>query len=219
MFDVLGTLVDQAGSLRRRIMNVTDQDASDADRVAAAWLDYVAMREHQITAGDAPFVASHVLDDEALALLVADGVLPAEAHQPLASGPQHLEPWADSVDGVALLADSFTIAGLSNASHQVLAELIESSGMRLQLVLSAEDASTYKPDPAVYQLALTASPVGAPPPYLVAAHAWDLRAAANAGMRTAYVPRPGGDAPLDDDEFDIYADDPADPHARLLACT
>jgi 2-haloacid dehalogenase len=37
---------------------------------------------------------------------------------------------------------------------------------------------------------------------MVAAHAWDLRGARAAGMRTAYVHRPGGDPPTDSDDFD-----------------
>jgi len=88
--------------------------------------------------------------------------------------------------------------------------------------LSAEDAQTYKPAPALYEAAVAAA-ADAPPgggdtprPVMVAAHAWDLRAAARAGMRTAYVPRPGGDAPRDDDGFDLHARDLADLHARLL---
>ena len=37
---------------------------------------------------------------------------------------------------------------------------------------------------------------------MVAAHAWDLRAAQVVGMRTAYIDRPVADPPLDDDVFD-----------------
>jgi 2-haloacid dehalogenase len=54
-------------------------------------------------------------------------------------------------------------------------------------------------------------------PVMVAAHAWDLRAAADVGLRTAYVPRPGGDPPRDDDAFDLVAADLADLHAQLVA--
>lgn len=37
---------------------------------------------------------------------------------------------------------------------------------------------------------------------MVAAHAWDLRGAQTAGMRTAHVHRPVGDPPTDSDDFD-----------------
>jgi 2-haloacid dehalogenase len=41
----------------------------------------------------------------------------------------------------------------------------------------------------------------------VAAHPRDLRAAANHGMRTAYISRPGEGTPSADDQFDLYAKD------------
>lgn len=65
-------------------------------------------------------------------------------------------------------------------------------------------------------LALSATPVDAAPPYIWSrAHSWDLRAAAKAGLRTTYVPRPGGDPPAADDTFELYADDLVQWHAML----
>ena len=42
---------------------------------------------------------------------------------------------------------------------------------------------------------------------MVAAHAWDLRAAASHGLRTAFVARPGADRPRHDDHFDLSVPD------------
>jgi 2-haloacid dehalogenase len=53
------------------------------------------------------------------------------------------------------------------------------------------------------------------PPIMVAAHAWDLRAAKAAGMRTAYVPRPNGDPPVPRERFDIHAVDLEDLAVQL----
>lgn len=215
VFDVLGTLVDQAGSMRRSVVAATGWNEADADHVVTMWLDDVAAQERMIIAGDTEFAPSQDLDAATLDRLVAKGALPADLSAPLANVSTKLEPWPDSVGGLARLAEDLTVGGLSNASHQVLSALIEASGMRWHLTLSAEDAHTYKPASAIYQLALAAAPAGSEPPYLVAAHAWDLRAAAHAGMRTAYVPRPGGDSPKSDDDFDIYATDLVDLHAQL----
>lgn len=215
VFDVLGTLVDQAGSLSRQITAATGSAPQAADRVVAAWFDHVAQREREIIAGRSAFVPSHELDAEALARVVEAGLLPAEAAATLATASQRLEPWPDTVEGVNRLTADVTVLGLSNASRRVLTGLSGHSGLRWHQVLSAEDAGTYKPDPAIYRVALEAAPHRAAPPYLVAAHAWDLRAAAKAGLRTAYVPRPAGDPPTDDDAFDLYAEDLADLHAKL----
>lgn len=215
IFDVLGTLVDQVGSLRRQTRAVTGWDEDTSGRVVDAWLAHVAEREHEIIAGDAAFVPSHVLDAEALESLAVKGVLPAAAVRPLSTASQLLEPWPDTVEALTRLSADVPVAGLSNASRRVLTGLRGSSGMRWHQGLSAEDANTYKPDPAIYRLALSVTPVGAPTPYMAAAHAWDLRAAAKAGLRTAYVPRPGGDPPAADDNFDLYADDLLQLHSKL----
>jgi 2-haloacid dehalogenase len=45
---------------------------------------------------------------------------------------------------------------------------------------------------------------------MVAAHPWDLRAAARHGLRTAYVARPGADAPEPGDRFDFTVRDLAE---------
>lgn len=215
VFDVLGTLVDQEGSLRRQVIAVTGWGETAADRVVASWLDHVAEQERAITNGDAAFAPSHILDAIALERLVADEVLPAEAIRPLISAAERLEPWPDTVEGLTQLATDVTVMGLSNASRRVLTGLSGSSGMRWHQVLSAEDALMYKPSTEIYQVALSAGPMDSGAPYMVAAHAWDLRAAAAAGMRTAYVPRPNGDPPTNSDAFDLYAEDLIDLHAQL----
>lgn len=128
-----------------------------------------------------------------------------------------LERQVSRVAGLDRLATVVTVLGLSNASRRVLTGLSAASGMRWHQVLSAEDAGTCKPDPAIYELAVDTVPAGANPPFMAAAHAWDLRAAAAAGMRTAYVSRPDGDPPAPDDAFDLHATGLDDLHAKLLA--
>ena len=114
------------------------------------------------------------------------------------------------MSGLARLAERYPLIGLSNASRTALLELNAHAGLRWHQALSAEEARTYKPDQAVYQLAVTVS--GRPPERLVmvAAHAWDLRGAQALGFRTAYVARPVGDPPAVSDRFDWHADGLAD---------
>jgi 2-haloacid dehalogenase len=53
----------------------------------------------------------------------------------------------------------------------------------------------YKPDPAVYRLALDRLALDPRRTLMVAAHPWDLRAAAAQGLRTAYIQRASEGAP------------------------
>lgn len=216
VFDVLGTLVDQTGSMERRVTAVAGIDSGAAAEVARRWLGHVAEQERAIVEGRRAFAPSHELDGEALSLLVREDLLLPDDAARLTDASEWLEPWPDSVAGLDLLAADCTVLGLSNASRRVLAGIGTNSGLRWHQVLSSEDARTYKPDQAIYALAKDSAPTRSGTPVMVAAHAWDLRAAARAGMRTAYVPRPDGDPAGPDDTFDLRATSLLDLHAQLL---
>jgi 2-haloacid dehalogenase len=89
-----------------------------------------------------------------------------------------------------LAAGGAHVGVLTQSSADAAEALLRNAGLRdaLELVISADDAGAFKPDPRVYQLALDR--VG--PAWLVAAHWWDVAGAARAGMRTAWVARHDG---------------------------
>ncbi|GLY81584.1 haloacid dehalogenase type II [Actinoallomurus iriomotensis] len=212
VFDVLGTLVDESAGIRAGIRGLAPSlDDAEAERLLSLWQRHVDREQRRVVDGDRPYVAGDVLDREA-ARLVADatGVDDPDAVAALALAGRRPPPWPDTVAGLARLAERFPLIALSNASRTALLGLNAHAGLRWHQVLSAEDARTYKPDPAVYRSAVTVS--GRPPERLlmVAAHAWDLRGAQDIGLRTAYVARPGGDPPTASDRFDLHADDLAD---------
>ncbi|AKZ53137.1 putative haloacid dehalogenase [Streptomyces ambofaciens ATCC 23877] len=209
VFDVLGTLVDEPAGIRAGIREL-DPSLNDSrvEQLLSLWQQHIDREQRCVLDGVRPYLPSDVLDLEA-ARLVADV---AEVDDPaavsaLALSGRRLPPWPDTVAGLARLAERFPLIGLSNASRSALLGLNAHAGLRWHQALSAEEAQTYKPDPAVYQLAVTVS--GRPPDRLlmVAAHAWDLRGAQNLGLRTAYVARPVGDPPTSSDEFDLHAGD------------
>ncbi|MGM1078501.1 haloacid dehalogenase type II [Streptomyces sp. H28] len=215
--DVLGTLVDEPAGLRAGLRELAPSlDGPGIEELLALWQQHIAREQRGVVDGVRPYVPSDVLDLEA-ARLVADaaGVGDPAAVAALARSGRRLPPWSDTVAGLARLAERFPVIGLSNASRTALLELNAHAGLRWHQALSAEDARTYKPDPAVYRLAVTVS--GRPPERLlmVAAHAWDLRGARAAGLRTAYVARPVGDPPAPSDRFDLHADGLADLAERL----
>ena len=124
-----------------------------------------------------------------------------------------LTPWPDAVAGLTRLRERFTIATLSNGNVALLTNMAKNAGLPWDCILSAELARRYKPDPEVYSTA--AQLLGLPPErvMMVAAHAFDLKAAQAVGMRAAYVHRPlefGPDRPPEDvadEAFDVFADD------------
>lgn len=217
VLDVLGTLVDEPAGIRAGVGELDPSlDGPEIDRLLSLWQRHIEREQRAILDGGRPYITSDALDREA-ARLVADaaGAGDPDAVAALALAGRRLPPWPDTVAGLARLAGRFPLIGLSNASRTALLGLNAHAGLRWHQALSAEDARTYKPDPEVYRLAVTVS--GRPPERLlmVAAHAWDLRAAQGLGLRTAYVARPVGDRPSSSDRFDLYADGLEDLADRL----
>ncbi|MFH9473750.1 haloacid dehalogenase type II [Streptomyces anulatus] len=212
VFDVLGTLVDEPAGLRAGIRALTPSpDAAGTERLLLLWQRHIEREQRRVLDGDRPYVTGDLLDREAAGLVAeAAGVGDPAAVEELARSARRLPPWPDTVAGLARIAGRFPLIGLSNASRTALLGLNAHAGLRWHQALSAEDARTYKPDPAVYRLAVTVA--GAPPERLlmVAAHAWDLRGAQALGLRTAHVARPVGDPPTPADRFDLYAEGLAD---------
>jgi 2-haloacid dehalogenase len=143
------------------------------------------------------------------------GVLPAAVVEDLALAGHRLRPWPDSGPALRALAGSFTVVALSNASLAQLADMFAAGGLAWHGVLSGELARAYKPDPAVYQLAIRLLGLDPAATMMVAAHPWDLRAAAGHGLRTAYVARPAEGVPGPADRFDIQVGSLAELAAQL----
>lgn len=207
VFDVLGTLVDEPAGLRAGIRELDPTlDAAHVEQLLSLWRKCVAREQQRVVEGDRPYVTSDVIDAEAArTVATAAGVKDPPAVAALSRSGRRLPPWRDTVPGLASLAEQFPLIALSNASRTALLELNAHAGLRWHQALSADDARTYKPAPAVYELAIT---ITAHPPenlLMIAAHAWDLRGAQHAGLRTAYVARPTGDPPTATDHFDLHA--------------
>ncbi|MEV7548598.1 haloacid dehalogenase type II [Amycolatopsis sp. NPDC089917] len=201
VFDILGTLVDEPAGIRAAIRQATPD--ADADELVKQWLGHVATEQRRIVDGDRPYTPSDVLDRE------------AAQSDTLAAAGRRMPPWPDTVEGLNKLAEHYPLIGLSNASRTTLLRMNAYAGLRWHQALSAEEVQSYKPDPAVYGLAVELTKTKPERLLMVAAHAWDLRGAQSVGLRTAYVARPIGDPPSETDRFDFYADDLADLTAQL----
>jgi 2-haloacid dehalogenase len=80
------------------------------------------------------------------------------------------------------------------------------------VILGAEVAHHYKPDPEVYQSAADILDLQASSVMMVAAHLGDLRAAKGVGLKTAFVTRPLEYGP--DGKPDLRADASVDLSAK-----
>jgi 2-haloacid dehalogenase len=194
VFDVFGTLVDWYSPIKRLAERIGAESGADIDggRLAVSWRARYRPAMDTVRGGDRPWVNFDELHRGTLADTLAEmGIELAEAERERLVAEWHrLEPWADTVAGLAALRKQFIIGTLSNGHVRMLVDLARHGGLDFDAIFSAELASTYKPDPEVY---LTAARLLELPPekvMLVACHEWDLDGAAKAGLRTAHVSRP-----------------------------
>jgi 2-haloacid dehalogenase len=221
LFDVLGTVVDEAGSMRAELATALDQAALGPAGVGLA--DAWAVRFTELVAlirDGAPWQSTDELNAQALAYVLRDGPsLPEATVRRLALAGHRLEPWPDAVAALQRLAQRFTIVALSNGNLSMLTDLFAGGGLTWHGVLSGEMVHAYKPDPAVYRLAIEGLALDPRRTLMVAAHPWDLRAAAIHKLRTAYIQRAGEGEPEATDTFSLTVPDLAALAEHLLTQT
>ncbi|GHE14389.1 haloacid dehalogenase type II [Streptomyces alanosinicus] len=203
VFDVFGTLTDWRTSIAAEFAETAGRARLDADwtAVTEAWRRAYRPALLKVLDGTLP---CRTLDE--LHRLMLDEVLAAFGLTAFIEGDRaglvqawsRLQAWPDVPSGLAALqATPLITATLSNGSVGLLTRLAKRAGLRFDCVLSTEQAATYKPDPRAYLMAAELLGVRAGRLLMVACHPDDLEAAAGAGLRTAYIPRPewGPDAP------------------------
>jgi 2-haloacid dehalogenase len=193
LFDVFGTLVDWRSSLIEIATAATAgaglqadwagiiddwrrayQPAMDRVRQGATWRDLDSLQRETLTG-----------------VLGRRGVwLSATDRESLVRGWRRLRPWPDSRNGLDRLRREHVTATLSNGHLALLAELLKFADLRVDAVLSAQLAASYKPEPEVYLTALRLLECRPGDAGMVAAHPSDLHAAATLGLRPIFVRRP-----------------------------
>jgi 2-haloacid dehalogenase len=106
-----------------------------------------------------------------------------------------LDAWPDVPGGLARLRARHLLAPVSNGNISLMVDLARHNGLPWDAILGAELARDYKPKAIVYQSAAAAFDCAPHEVLMVAAHSSDLAAAAQAGLRTAFVARPDEKGP------------------------
>lgn len=216
-FDVFGTVVDWRSTVIREGRALGRAKGLDVDwpAFADAWRDGYGPAMNRVRSGELPW---KTIDE--LHRLILDGLLEDfgiagldETEKDRFNRVWHrLDPWPDAVEGLTRLKSRFIVASLSNGNVALLVNMARHGGLPWDAVLSAELAGRYKPDREVYLKAADLLGLQPAAVMMVAAHKGDLRAAAKAGLRTAFVPRPQErpNRRIDlavDGEFDVAATD------------
>ena len=226
-FDVFGTVVDWRSTIIREGETLGRAKALDVDwaAFAEAWRDRYHPAMNRVRRGELPWKTMDELHrmnlDDVLDRFGVEGLAESEKED-LNRVWHRLDPWPDSVAGLGRLKAKFTVTTLSNGNVALLVNMAKRAGLPWDLVLSSELIGHYKPDPEVYLKAAGLLGLSPGEVMMVAAHKYDLRAAADAGLRTAFVPRPleWPNRRIDlsyEDAFDVNARDFLDLAAQLGA--
>jgi 2-haloacid dehalogenase len=196
LFDVFGTCVDWRSGVAREIAAVAARrglPGVDPLAAADAWRARYAPQLETVRSGARPWTDLDVLHREGLDQIAGSCGLGAldDADRDALTGAWHrLDPWPDTLEGLARLRARYVVAPVSNGHIALIVDMARRAGMVWDAVLGAEVAGTYKPRPEVYLR--SAAALGRAPGdcMMVAAHGSDLVAAAGCGLRTAFVHRP-----------------------------
>ena len=101
----------------------------------------------------------------------------------------YMSAWPDVPEALQRLKSRYEVCVLANGTTRLQLDLARSSGLDFDLLLSSQLLGFAKPEPKIYVKALDLLRVKPEQVVMVAAHAYDLRAAKAVGMRTVYIRR------------------------------
>ncbi|EJU00169.1 haloacid dehalogenase [Dacryopinax primogenitus] len=222
IFDLVGTCTDWHTpilDLLRSQPLPTPLQSADLPQLAADWRagffrEILASFEGGEQAEGVDIVHRRVLDR----LLQEQGVGSGDdgmgwgedVRQKLVIGWHEQAPWPDSIEGLQKLKKKFMVVVLANGTTRLQLDVVRSSGLAFHALFSSQLLGYIKPSPDIYLKALDLLAIAPEQALMVAAHAYDLRAAARVGIRTAYIQRATEDPQEDMDkvrgEVDLFFD-------------
>jgi 2-haloacid dehalogenase len=194
-FDVFGTLVDWRTGVSRDAKSILRPRgyAIDWKAFADAWRDEYQPGMEEVRSGRIPYTKLDVLHRRMLQkILPRFGLekLDASALDQLTLAWHRLDAWKEVPTGLAKLRQRYLIAPVSNGNVALMSDLARRNDIHWDAILGADLARDFKPKAAVYLAAVDAFNLQPGQCMMCAAHSGDLKAAADSGLRTAFIARP-----------------------------
>jgi 2-haloacid dehalogenase len=196
LFDTFGTVVDWRAGIAREAKKFADRHGITlepfdlADKWRAGYYPSMA----SIRSGDRGYVPLDQLHLENLKTALAKlGFPPSDFSdddlQELNRAWECLPAWPDSAKGLERMKARYIVGPLSNANTALLVNMAKYARLPWDVVIGLDLLRAYKPDPAAYTGAAAVLRLHPGEVMLAAAHNYDLQAAREAGMATAFVRR------------------------------
>ena len=191
-FDMYGTLFDTQSVAAAVREHIDAPDPVVADLVEL-WRRKQLQYSYQVALMEAyePFwnVTEHALEYSLTFYKIDQDAVDTGA---ILQSYEHLSPYDDAVAALDALSDrDVHLSILSNGNPSMLETLAANAGLDgyFEAIISADEVSTFKPAPAVYQNAAARLGEAIEDCWLISSNAWDVAGAAQAGMSVAWVNR------------------------------
>jgi len=194
-FDVFGTLVDWRTGVSREAKSILMPLGISIDwqAFADAWRDEYQPGMEEVRSGRIPYTKLDVLHRQMLQKILPHfGLekLDAPTLDQLTLAWHRLDAWKDVSPGLSKLRRQYLIAPVSNGNVALMSDLARRNNIHWDAILGADIARDYKPKPVVYLAAADAFNLKPSQCMMCAAHSGDLEAAADTGLKTAFIARP-----------------------------
>lgn len=97
--------------------------------------------------------------------------------------------WPDALPALSRLREKFFVVVLANGTTRLQLDIIKSTGLPFDMLFSSQLLGFTKPDIAIYNKTMDLLQLRPDDCVMVAAHAYDLRGAKQAGLGTVYIQR------------------------------
>jgi 2-haloacid dehalogenase len=228
VFDTFGTIVDWRGSLIHSLKSFGTERGLEApwEQIADRWRAAYQPNMDRVRRGELEWTILDELHYMALVELLPEfgiAYLPEPDLRFLAGCWRRLSAWPDAIPGLLRLRRKYIIGPLSNGNLSLLVNLAKFAELPWDVIFGADLFRRYKPDPETYLGVCAFLGLRPEQVMLCAAHNYDLAAARELGLWTAFIPRPMEHGPGQttdlraDQSWDIIATDLVDLAGRLTA--
>ena len=195
VFDTFGTVVDWRGSLIAELTVFGHKRGIEADWAALvdAWRRAYHPSMDRVRKGEQKWTILDDLHRSSLDRLVDEFGIEGLSEDDLRHmnlGWHRLNPWPDSVPGLARLKRRFIIGPLSNGNVALLTNMAKHAGLPWDVIFGSDLFGHYKPDPETYLGVARLLGLEPAQVMMAAAHNSDLGHARQVGLMTAFFPRP-----------------------------
>ncbi|KAE8165214.1 HAD-like domain-containing protein [Aspergillus tamarii] len=192
-FDFMGTCLDwHSGTIKALPQSISESERSD---IALKWRhDYFDANAARIAANepveDIELTLARTLDALIEKYAAHKHLFDRETKEQCIAAWHSMPAWPDVAPAIEQLkAEGYEVFVHANGTTRLQLDLCQSSGLYFHMLFSSQLLGVYKPAPESYREVLRLVNVKPEETVLVAAHAYDVRGAKEAGMKTVYIHR------------------------------